>query len=338
MAGKRDRFSPLLAGVLALATASVAFGQRNIPPPPPPDEEPYELDESAIISVDVDIVNVMATVRGDRGELLGDLEQSDFRLFEDGEEQQIKYFSRENDLPLTIGLLVDVSGSQEALIGIEQQAASRFFQEVLRDQDLAFLIQFGKDAELLQDLTNSPSLLEDGLAELQLSAPVSQAVARPGPVPTLNSNPAGTILYDAIFLAAEERLKQEVGRKVVVVITDGVDQGSKLDRDDAIRAAHQADAAIYGIYYRDRRFGGSDRDLKRMAEETGGSVFKVDQPRDLERVFAQIEEEMRSQYAIGYTPTNSVKDGSFRELEFKMSDNDYKVQARKGYYATDEGF
>nr|AUN37709.1 von Willebrand factor type A [uncultured bacterium] len=290
------------------------------------------------IKVDVDLVNVLATVRGKGNALIGGLEKGDFHLFEDGKEQEIKYFTREVDLPLTIGLLVDVSGSQERLIDTERRAASQFFRSVLRPKDLAFLISFGKDSELLQDSTSSPKLLEDGLKELRLSAPVGGL--HPGPVPT-QQNTAGTVLWDAVYLAANERLRSEAGRKVIVVITDGVDTGSKKTREQAIHEAQLADAVVYSVYYVDNAayggglvFGGSgEGDLKKMSDETGGRVLKVDRKNTLDDLFKEIQEEMRSQYAIAYSPTNPKKDGTYRKLEFKMSNKDYKVQARKGYYA-----
>jgi VWFA-related protein len=176
------------------------------------------------IKVDVDLVNVLCTVHGKNNALIGGLEKGDFHLLEDGKEQEIKYFTRETDLPLTIGLLVDVSGSQERLIDTEHRAASAFFRSVLRPKDLAFIISFGKDSELLQDSTSSPTLLEDGLKQLRLNAPVGGL--HPGPVPT-QQNQAGTVLWDAVYLAANERLKSEAGRKVIVVITDGVDTGTR---------------------------------------------------------------------------------------------------------------
>jgi VWFA-related protein len=290
------------------------------------------------IKVDVDLVNVLATVRGKGNSLIGGLEKGDFHLFEDGKEQEIKYFTREVDLPLTIGLLVDVSGSQERLIDTERRAASQFFRSVLRPKDLAFLISFGKDSELLQDSTSSPKLLEDGLKELRLSVPVGGL--HPGPVPT-QQNQAGTVLWDAVYLAANERLKAEAGRKVIVVITDGVDTGSKKSREQAIREAQLADTVVYSIYYVDNGAyggglvfgGGGEGDLKKMSEETGGRVLKVDRKNTLDDLFKEIQEEMRSQYAIAYSPTNPKKDGTYRKVEFKMANKDHKVQARKGYYA-----
>ena len=298
-----------------------------------PQGPPVNPDQEAVIKVDVDLVNVLASVRGKNGALIGNLAQSDFRVFEDGKEQPIKFFSRETDLPLTIGLLIDVSGSMERLIDTERRAAGQFFTQVLGKKDLAFLISFGYEVELLQDSTNSTRLLREGLGQLRPNVPVGGI--HPGPVPTSRPR-AGTILYDAVFLAAEDRLKGEAGRKAVIVITDGVDTGSKKSRDQAIEAAHKADAIIYGIYYADNfLYGGDEGVLKRMAGDTGGRVFDLDRRNSLEDAFRQIQEEMRSQYAIGYSSTNTKKDGSFRKIEIRTTNKDHKVQTRKGYYAAD---
>ena len=291
--------------------------------------------QDTVLKVEVDIVNVLFNVRGKNNALIGDLTKDDFTIFEDGKQQAIKHFSRESDLPLTIGLLVDVSKSQETLIEVEKQAAGQFFSQVLRPKDMAFLISFGSDAELLQDLTNSQAALKRGLNELRVNSQVGGF--HPGPVPTA-SKPRGTILFDAIYLAATEKLKREVGRKAIVVITDGMDFGSRYKLSDAIEAAHKSDTIIYSIYYVDPRaygyFGTSDGDLKKMSEETGGRVFRVGGKMSLADIFKQIQEEMRTQYAIAYTPTNPVRDGAFRKLEIKTAKKDLKVQARKGYFAT----
>ena len=292
------------------------------------------------IKVDVDIVNILFTVKDKRGGLIGNLNKDDFTIAEDGKKQEIKYFTRETDLPLTIGLLIDVSASQGNLIEIEKNAASRFFTEVLRPKDLAFLISFGEDSELLQDYTSSPKLLRAGLNGLQVSSGVSGI--HPGPVPTM-SNPAGTVLYDAVYVASADQLRGQVGRKVLVLITDGEDQGSKYKIEKAIEAAQKADAVIFGMYYVDRQFyqqggftfgGASDWALRKLSEETGSRVFHVDRKHTLEDAFQELQDEMRSQYAIGYTPINSKKDGSFRKIEIQPGNRDWKVLARKGYYAT----
>jgi VWFA-related protein len=251
----------------------------------------------------------------------------------------VKYFNRETDLPLTIGLLIDVSASQGNLIEIEKDAASQFFGSVLRNKDLAFLISFGADADLLQDYTNSPKLLRAGLNGLQVSSGVGGI--GPGPVPTVGQ-PRGTVLYDAVYLASADQLKGQVGRKVLVLITDGEDEGSRYKISQAIEAAQKADAIIYGFWYVDRGFyvsrgmvfgGSSDSTLRQMSEDTGGHVFHIDRRMTLQQAFDELQEEMRSQYAIGYTPTNPEKDGTFRKIEIKTGNKDWKVQARKGYYA-----
>ena len=291
----------------------------------------------APIKVDVNLVNILASVRDKRGGLVANLEKLDFTVLEDGKPQEIKYFERDTDLPLTIGLLIDVSRSQENLIDIERRAASAFFAQVLQKKDEAFLISFGEESELLQDYTNSAKLLTSAMNGLQVSSGVGGI--GPGPVPTVGQ-PRGTVLYDAIYLAASEKLKGEVGRKCIVVITDGVDEGSKLKIDEAVEGAQKADTVIYSIDYSDAAFygflggmGGGYGALKRMSDETGGHVYQVDRKHSLEEVFKELQDEMRSQYSIGYTPINDKKDGSYRKLDVRTIDKTQKVEARKGYYA-----
>lgn len=318
---------------MATRIAAVVAVALLAPPAGWPQEPAQELPPP--ITVDVNVVNILASVRDRRGALVPNLTKDDFIVTEDGKPQEIRYFARETELPLTMGLLVDVSRSQRNLIEVEKSAADQFFNSVLRKKDMAFIISFGEEAELLQDLTSSPALLRTGLEELQVKAPVSGL--HPGPVPTIHK-PRGTVLFDAVYLAAREKLAREVGRKVMVLITDGVDMGSRMSRDQAIEAAHKADAVIYAIYYVDHSaYGGwgapSDSDLKRMAEQTGGRVYKVGRKQSLADVFRELQEEMRSQYAIGYTPSNSERDGSFRRIEVRTRDKSLKVRARKGYYA-----
>jgi VWFA-related protein len=180
-------------------------------------------------------------------------------------------------------------------------------------------------------------LLRDGLDSLKLSTP--PPMVQSGPVPTIYKQ-RGTVLFDAVYLAATERLRSEVGRKAIVLITDGMDEGSRLKLTDAIEAAQKSDAIIYSIYYADPRFygggrvfgGGGNGDLRRMSEETGGHMFEVSRRTTLEDIFRQIQEEMRSQYSIGYVPSNSVKNGSYRRVDVRTRQKGLKVQARKGYY------
>src|SRR5579871_816950 len=273
-------------------------------------------NDASTIKVDVDVVNILFNVRDKKGGLIGNLEKGDFSIWEDGKQQEIKYFNRETDLPLTIGLLVDVSSSQMNLIDIEKNAADQFFSNVIRPKDLAFLISFGADADLLQDYTSSPKLLRKGLEDLHVNSGVGGVT--PGPVPTAGQ-PRGTILYDAVYLAAHDQLKGQVGRKVLVLITDGEDQGSRYTIKQAIEAAQKADAMVYSFFYVDRDFyrqygimfgGGNAGALKQMSDETGGQVFRIDRKLTLQAAFDELNAEMRSQYAIGYVPTNPAKDGT----------------------------
>ena len=317
-----------------LGTSPLIMGQQQQKPPAKVD------DDLPVIKVDVDLVNVLFSVRDKKNALVGTCKKEDFTVVEEGKQQTIKVFARETDLPLTIGLLVDVSGSQERLIPEEKAAAGQFFQQVLRKKDMAFLISFGAEAELLQDLTGSPKLLREGLNQLRLNSGVGGLHA--GTIP--NAKQRGTIMYDAVALAATEKLKAEVGRKAIVLITDGVDVGSTYTRQQAVEAAHKADTIIYSIYFVDNGGygmrgmggfgGGGDGDLKKMAEDTGGRFFSVGRNQSLSDIFVQIEEEMRSQYVIGYSSTNETRDGAFRKLEIRLADKNLKAQTRRGYYAS----
>ncbi len=295
---------------------------------------PFAHAQETTIKVDVERVNILFSVRDKKNAFVNTLAQSDFEIREDGHVQEIKTFSKESDLPLTLGLLVDVSVSQGRLIDIERSAAAQFFRQVLRQKDVAFLISFGSEAELLQDVTGSASSLERALRELHVSGNVSAGI-NPGPIPT---TARGTILFDAVYLAATEKLQTEVGRKAIILITDGVDQGSRVKQIEAINSALKSDALIYSIYYADPMFyagfgGGGEGALKKMSEETGGRLFHVDRKNSLESIFQEIQEEMRSQYAVSYSSTNASRDGGYRKLEIKPKSKDLKVQARKGYFA-----
>ncbi len=303
----------------------------------PATQQPPEAADQ-VIRVDVDLVNLFFSVRDKRGAYVADLAKDDFTVFEDGKKQEIKVFSRETDQAITVGLLVDVSRSQEALIEEERRASFRFFSQVLRKKDLAFIITFGADTEMLQDLTNSLPLLQQGLGAIRLNAG-----AGGGPTPSTVPMPTGmrgTVLYEAVWLAAQDVLRKEVGRKALVVITDGVDVGSRIKIEKAIEEAQRSDAIVYSILFEDPRYtswqyGGfsGEGPMRRMAEETGGRVFRVDRRNSLEDIYKTIQDELRSQYAAAYTPTNPAKDGSFRRVEIRTRNRDHKVQVRKGYYA-----
>jgi VWFA-related protein len=306
----------------------------------PAQQKPAEQDQVPTFSTTSDLVNILCAVRDKKGHLINTLEKADFQIFEDGKQQEIKYFNRESSLPLTIGLLIDSSPSQGRLIGIEQQASSEFFSSVLREKDMAFLISFDATVDLLQDFTNNKRLLERGLGEVR----VGGGTPSMGPVP--NQQGGGTHLYDALFLASADKLASEVGRKTVILVTDGEDQGSRLKVERAIEAAQKADVVVYGVHFVDDAFyhrfgsfgGGAGYGvLKKMAEETGGRVVSPNKNQDLRQAYQEIAEELRSQYSIGYAPSNPKRDGSFRKIEIKLNQPDLKAQTRKGYFAIAPG-
>jgi VWFA-related protein len=321
------------------AVTTLAVAQQKPPAAPEPQDQ--------IIKVDVDLVNILFSVKTKKGQLIPNLEKNNFTLREDGKDQAISRFSRETDLPLTLGLLIDISASQERLVDIEREAASQFFSSVIRPKDQAFLISFGKDTELLQDFTNSPRQLVAGLRDLKADGQPPRIGRSPvpvnsGPIPDYGSV-KGTLLYDAIYLASTEKLKNEVGRKALILITDGEDQGSNYTLKNAVEIAQKANAIVFSIYYVDHAFyggmgislgGGNEGALKKISDETGGHVFTVSNKHPLSEVFKEIQEELRNQYSIGYTPTNENRDGNFRRIEIKTDNSDYHVQARAGYYAT----
>lgn len=320
----------VLGGLPVPAQQDRAAAQQE----PAPDQQ----DEESTIRVDVSVVNVLATVRDKQGRLVNSLTKDDFLLEEDGVPQEITYFSRQTDLPLTIGLLVDTSVSQQRLVDVERSASFQFFQKTLRHRkDLAFLISFDVDVELLQDLTDSVTLLHQGLEQLEVQG--ASGGIMPGPVPTSDRVP-GTVMYDAIFLASDEMLKPQVGRKAVVLISDGNDYGSRLKIEEAVEAAHRGDVVIYAIRYFDREFyfragamgGGGFGTLKKLGRETGGNVFEVGKKKPLDEIFEEIQAELRSQYSIGYTPSQGASAGGFRKIELNAKDKNLKVSARNGYY------
>ncbi len=313
--------------------------------PPALGQDPAASQDSTI-TVNVELVNILFTVRAKKGgQLVTNLEKSDFKVYEDGKQQTIQRFSRETDLPLTLGLLIDISASQERLIDIERQAASAFFSSVIRKKDEAFLISFGKSTDLLQDYTSSPKRLSAALEDLRgdgQTVMTGGPIPNTGPVPQIGT-PKGTLLFDAVYLASNEKLKPEVGRKALILITDGEDEGSTYNRRTAIENAQKADAIIYSIYFVDRSFyasggimigGGGEGDLRKMSEETGGHVFTVSSKHPLNQIFEEIQNELRNQYSIGYTSVNSRRDGTFRKVEIKTDKSENRVQVRNGYYAT----
>jgi VWFA-related protein len=294
------------------------------------------------LKVNVDVVQLFFNVKDKKGGLIPSLTKDDFQLSEDGQPQTIKYFAAESDLPLTLGILIDTSASQTRVLGMEQEVGASFLNQILRDKDEAFVISFDVEVSLLQDFTNSNRLLRTALSSTKINSPPDNCSGLPGagggPLPC-HGTPKGTLLYDGVYLASHDVLSKEVGRKAMILLTDGEDQGSQLKLRDAVESAQRSDSIVYVLLCADRGFYGfggysGDRDMKKLTEETGGRLIdvgnKVDKLRD---AFDQIARELRSQYNIGYISTNRAKDGTFRKVEIRPKNTDYKTQARAGYYA-----
>lgn len=329
----------ILMALLVLALlfpVAAASAQESSPQPASSQQEDQSV---STLQVNVNVVNLFFNVKDKHGTLIPNLAKGDFQVYEDGRPQTIKYFASETDQPLTLGILIDSSVSQERVLPMEKQVGAAFLKEVLRTKDEAFVISFDVNVDLLQDFTNSTSMLRTALNDAKINGGGGcggiPGVGQ-GPVPC--GNPKGTLLYDAVYLAGREKLATEVGRKAMIILTDGEDQGSQETIRQAIEAAQKSDSICYVLLIADRGFYGlggysGDRAMKELAQQTGGRVIEVgNKPEKLKQAFDQIANELRTQYSIGYTPTNAKRDGSFRKVEVKTKEG-YKVQCRSGYYA-----
>jgi VWFA-related protein len=337
----------LLAGLSATLYAQEAPSPGAPPSSSAPDPDAQSQDAPVeTLRVNVNLVSLYFTVHDKHNGLIANLTRDDCTVFEDKVPQKLKSFSAEADQPLTLGIMLDTSGSQTNVLPLEQQTGSQFLERVLRQKDEAFLISFDVGVDLLQDYTSNPHLLERAMNKAVINtAGGNGAMGVPGigqgPIPQ-SGTPKGTLLYDAVFLAANEKLKQETGRKAMILLTDGGDQGSQEKIGSAIEAAQKANTIVYVLLIADRGFSYSgmiggytgEGAMKKIAEETGGRVIDVgNNGKKLEAAFKQIEDELRTQYLASYTPTNLKLDGSYRHVDVQCKGDGLKVQARKGYYA-----
>ena len=346
---------------------------------------PVDKTKPPIVSVNVKVVNLLATVRDKHGKIVRDLAKDDFTLEEDSHPVTIGYFSREMDLPLTLGLLVDTSISQGQVLDQEQSASKTFLDQVLRAKDTAFLIHFDREVELLQDLTSSREKLEEALESLTIptrrgeddspgaGGPESGGSRSGGPGSRGDESPGegrsgmhrgGTLLYDAVFLASDELMKKQQGRKALIVLADGVDRGSKESLESAIEAAQRADTLVYSVWFKGEdygnrggfgfpgigggplggpgRHGGGRRSpqeerpdgkkvLERISKETGGHFFEVSKKEPIDQIYSSIEEELRNQYSLGFSPDKADSAG-YHKIVLKTKQRDTAVQTRDGFY------
>src|ERR1700722_8759599 len=389
------RFTKITFATLALSIfllGSISWGQnqqqsqpqqQQSPPPqkpstPPPAPQSQSQQQTppqsqSKISTEVKLVTVYAAVRDKHGKIIPNLNQADFALQEDARPQTIKYFARESDLPLTLGLLVDTSLSQRRVLDQEKSASYSFFDHILREnKDKAFLIHFDREVELLQDLTASREKLRAGLEQLDTPSFSNTSAGSGGARGSGGGGSGrghghgggGTLLYDPIYLASNELMKKQQGRKALIILTDGVDHGSKESLNTAIASAQRADTAVYSILFADEDaygsggrggygvhggYGGGGRGgggrypqqdrpdgkkvLERISKETGGQLFEVKKKLPIEEIYAQIEEELRNQYSLAYSPDRPGDDSTYHLIHVTVNQKDLIVQAREGYYS-----
>jgi VWFA-related protein len=305
----------IIPSLVLLACSAPLFAQAPDADPPSP------------IRVDVDVVNVLCTVSDKRGGLITNLRKEDFEIREDGRKQEIRYFTRDTDLPLTVAMLMDVSGSVRQSLDAEREAAGRFFDVVLRPTDHALLLGFSSTLVLWQDFTSSTIRLRGALAQLH-------AIPFRG-LPPIGQPMPGTLLYDAVYQTAEGKLQSVAGRKAMLIISDGLDNGSRMHMEEALEAVQATNTIVYAICYDQKYFGCEF--LKGLAEPTGGRMFDAGKRRkSLGEIYQSIEDELRSQYAIGYVPINQAHDGKFRRLSVRVRSAGLHVSVRRGYYAPGE--
>jgi VWFA-related protein len=334
------------------------------------------------LSVDVKVVTLPVTVRDKHGQIVRNLTKDDFLLEEDGHPQTIRYFAQEANLPLTLGLLVDTSMSQRNVLDQERTASESFLYQMLTAaKDQAFIIHLDREVELLQDLTSSRDKLQTALASLQMprsdrdsgGGGGSSPDPSPGRSPRMHGG-GGTLLYDAVFLASDELMKKQHGRKALIILSDGVDRGSKESLLSAIEAAQRADTVVYSIFFADNhqgeghgfgrssggwpgggwpggggsrgggRRGGGQRSpqevrpdgkkiLEQISKETGGHLYEVSKKETVNQIYANIAEELRTQYSLGYTPDKANHAAGYHKISLTAKEKNLTVQTRDGYYA-----
>ena len=319
-------------------------GQKSVSPSPTPPVE----DENEVIKIDTEVVNVLFTAQDKNHRLLTDLKQQDVRLIEDGQPQEITYFGRQVDLPLSLAILIDTSASQERTLPEEKDAAKEFIQSVVRPaKDEVSIISFTGDTTLEQGMTNNFGRLSRAVDRVQFVPPsgyIGGGVVAGGSPPISGSNQmtqGSTAIWDAIWVTSEEVLKlsPDKTRRAIILLTDGVNTYGTKKLDDAVQAALRNEAVVYSIGVGDDFYDGVDKSvLKKVSERTGGRAFFPRNELELRQVFKQIQEEMRSQYLIAYEPSNKKRDGTYRKIEIQMTNSELAKQKvtlthRQGYFS-----
>lgn len=338
----------ILAGAFVLLTRGGAqmlpSAQPPMPPAPAPSAPASAVPQVPTIVTTSNLVNMVFSVEDKHGAFIPNLTRADFRVLDNGHPQAIQFFSADQQLPLTLGLLLDTSPSQAGILGQEQQISDQFFRTVMTSKDLAFLIGFDVNVSLLQDLTSSPAQLSAAVDQAHIGGGAITGLGNPGPFPTQGGG--ATHLWDAIYLACHDELAHQVGRKAVIVVTDGGEQGSTYTNQDALRACLDSNTVVFAIIASDRSFGGygafgagsGPGQLRHVAEQTGGR--SINAGNKLGQAFTQIQQELRSQYSLGFHPPAETSDagaGAYHTVKIQLTGAPAqagdKVRARDGYYA-----
>ena len=316
-------------------STSQADTPQKVETTPPDDQKASVSRESAgktddadegrpTIPVHVNEVNVVFTVTDKHNRYVKDLKRDDFKIIDDEKPvEALRSFRRESDLPLQVGLLIDASGSIRDRFKFEQESAIEFLNETVRvHSDKAFVLGFDSNLEMTQDFTDSTEKLSKGIRSL-----------RPG---------NATRMYDALYYASREKLlksaQDDSVRRAIIMVSDGDDNASHVTREEAIEMALRADVIVYTIStnYAGMNSDRGDKVLERIAEATGGRTFRPFQPQDVANAFAQIQDDLRSQYALSYRPASFAHDGRYRTIEISAVHKGLKVRSRHGYYAPAE--
>jgi VWFA-related protein len=313
--------------------------QKKSSPQQPQQPQQKQKEDELTLKFGARLVNVLFSVQDKQNRYLNDLKQEDIQILENGQPQDIFTFKRELDLPLTMAILVDVSGSERFTLPHLKDAGGRFVDSVIRTgKDTVAVLKFEGEATVMQELTSNPKRVRKALEEIAFTAPPPVSVYG-GPTPPINggSRQGGTSLYDAVIATSADMLAREPGRKTIIVFTDGVDTTSRMKLDEAINEALRAEVVVYSIGIGDPGFGGVNEGvLKKLSESTGGRAVFPNGVRDLDRAFTQLEQDLRQQYLLAYEPKNEASDGAFRKLEIrvvKLDAKNLKIRHRKGYYA-----
>lgn len=335
--------------LVGLIGFSVAHAQQSPPNPAAkaasPKPTPPPTDEDEVIKVDTEVVNVLFTAQDRNRRLLTSLKQEDVKILEDGKPQEITAFSRQIDLPLSLAILIDVSLSQERTLPEEKAAAISFLETIVRpSKDEVAIISFTGDSTLEQGMTNNLTRLRRSIERVRVIPPAGYIGGRVGigtPPISGNTTQGSTAIWDAIWATSNEILgpAPERTRRAIILLTDGVNTSGKQKLDEAVQEALRSEAIIYSVGIGDNFYSGVDKgSLNKISERTGGRAYFPRDERELRDAFAQIQEEMRSQYLLAYEPSNQLRDGSYRKIEIQLTNSQLqkdkiKVTHRQGYFA-----